>query len=325
MRVGDDASESRYPGWKRADLHLHTCFSGWRSAGLLDARDCYVRPDAAFAVARSRGMDFVCFTDHNTIDGAMDFLSRHPEHAPQVIVGEEVEARFPGSKAWIHIGVLDVDLALHDDLSRLTDNCFDLIAELKRRRRWFVLNHPFQSFRSVAEAERRLSEVLHLFPAVEVCNGTSPRSHTAILETMLRRSPQGSAVRVGGSDAHTRAGIAAVHTAAPARSKADYLDSLRAGTCAIEGRSRGFAALLRDVYAIVGQYYARLYGRPLPLTARRLSSLVAGTALLPATLIGVPAALTAVQFARQEWVARRGPWARGRAVESRSPHPLRES
>ena len=322
--------EERAPGpqrtrWKRADLHVHTCFSGWRSAGLLDAQDCYVRPEAAFAAARARGMDFVCFTDHDTIDGALDFLSRHPEHEPSVIVGEEIEARFPGSKTWIHIGVLDVDDALHDDLSRLRTDCFELIGELARRGRWFVLNHPFQSFRTVAEAERRLREVLPLFPAVEVSNATSPRSHAAILEAWLGRSARPDTVRVGGSDAHTRGGIGAVCTAAPARSKAEFLDALRGGRCVIEGRPRGFPALVRDVYAIIGQYYARLYGGRRPLTARRLKSLAAGTALLPASLLGAPLALTALQFARQEWIARRGPWAASGRIARRSASPLLEN
>jgi len=297
-------------GWARADLHLHTSFSGWRSLGLIDAQDCYLSPDTGFAVARARGMDFVCFTDHNTIDGAIDFLSRHPEHEPRVIIGEEVEARFPDSRHWLHINVFDVDEALHSDLAKLRGNCHELIAELRRRDLLFVLNHPFQSFRSIGAASRRLGEVLSLFPAVEVCNGTSPRSHVPALEAMLQGNPGERAVQLGGSDAHTRAGIASVYTAAPATTKAEYLECLRSGTCAIGGAPRGFGALVRDVYLIVGQYYARLYGSPGPVTRRRLKNLVAATALLPASVLGVPAGVTALQVARQEWIARFGPWRR---------------
>jgi predicted metal-dependent phosphoesterase TrpH len=312
--------------WKRADLHVHTCFSGWRSARVLDAQDCYVRPEAAFAAARARGMGLVCLKDHDTIDGALDFLSRHPEHEPAVIVGEEVEARFAGSETWIHIGVLGVDEALHADLSRLRHDCVELLAELARRGVFFALNHPFQSFRTLAEAERRLAQVLPLFPAVEVANGTSPRSHVAILAAWLGRSARPGTLRVGGSDAHTANGIGAVCTTAPARTKAEYLEALRAGRCAIEGRPRGFASLVRDVYAIIGQYYVRLYGTRRPLTARRLGSLAAGTALLPASLLGVPLALTGLQYARQEWIARRGSWAAsGRTARRRSQSPLLES
>ena len=36
--------------WKKSDLHLHTSFSGWRRLHhLIDAQDCYVGPDEAFA------------------------------------------------------------------------------------------------------------------------------------------------------------------------------------------------------------------------------------------------------------------------------------
>jgi len=313
------ANDGAGEGWKRADLHLHTSFSGWRSLSLIDAQDCYVSPEAGFAAARARGMDFVCFTDHNTIDGALDFLSRHPEEEERVIVGEEIEARFPDSSQWIHINVLDVDEALHADLARLRGNCFELIAELRRRERLFVLNHPFQSFRSIATARRRLAEVLPLFPAVEVCNGTSPRSHVHVLGAMLRHDEHRGTVHVGGSDAHTRAGIASVHTTAPASTKAEFLDCLRAGACAIGGRPRGWAALVGDVYVVVGQYYARLYARPVPTSARRLKNLVCATALLPATLAGVPAVVTTLQVARQEWIARFGPWARRPATRTSLP------
>ncbi len=295
----------------RADLHLHTSFSGWRSLRALDAQDCYVTPDAGFALARARGMDFVCFTDHDTIAGALDFLSRRPEEEPRVIVGEEVEARFPDNSDWIHINVFDVDEELHADLVRLRDDGMTLIAELRRRGRFFVLNHPFQSFRSIDAARRRLAQVLPLFPAVEVCNGTSPPSHARVLRTMLAHTGLAHVVQVGGSDAHTRSGIAAVHTTAPAATKGEFLASLRAGACAIRGRPRGATALIGDVYSIVGRYYARLYGECAPGSARWRWNFLVASALLPAVALGVPAALTACQVARQEWIARCGPWTRG--------------
>jgi len=297
--------------WTRADLHVHTSFSGWRSLRVLDAQDCYVSPDAAFTAARARRMDFVCFTDHDTIAGALDFLSRRPEEESRVIVGEEVEARFPGSPDWIHVNVLDVDEELHADIVRLRGDGMALLAELRRRGCFFVLNHPFQSFRSIGAARRRLSQVLPLCPAVEVCNGTSPRSHVGVLEALLGHAGGERVVRVGGSDAHTLQGIASVHTAAPGATKREYLASLRSGTCAILGRPRGVAALIGDVYAIVGEYYARLYGEPAPRSSRWRRSFTVASALLPAVALGVPAAITACQALRQEYIARFGPWARG--------------
>jgi hypothetical protein len=204
----------------------------------------------------------------------------------------------------LHLNVYGVDEALHADMSRLRDNCFELIEELRRRGLFFVLNHPFQSFRTIGAAQRYLPAVLDVVPAVEVCNSTSPRSHRAVLESMIRRAGAPFPVAVGGSDAHTRRRIAAVATAAPGATRQEFLHSLRQGRCAIVGESCGSWALVRDVYAIVGRYYAELLHR------RRLASVLGGAALLPAALLGAPAAFTLLQAARQEWIARCGPWAR---------------
>ena len=61
----------------RADLHLHSYHSG--HAGqlrFLRARDCYSDPDAVYAAAKARGMDLVTITDHDSVDGCLEFLER---------------------------------------------------------------------------------------------------------------------------------------------------------------------------------------------------------------------------------------------------------
>ena len=81
--------------WLRADLHVHTCHS--RQSGdlaFLRSRDCYSKPEEVYRVARSRGMDLVAITDHDTIDGALELLDHLP-NAQDVIVGEEVSCRLP--------------------------------------------------------------------------------------------------------------------------------------------------------------------------------------------------------------------------------------
>ena len=119
--------------WKRADLHLHTSHSGWRRLRMIDAQDSYVTPEAAFAAARRRGMDFVCFTDHDTIDGARVFLDRHPEEEPRVIVGEEREVLLPGTRQWLHLGVYGLDERDHRELQRRRRDAHDTIAYLTSR------------------------------------------------------------------------------------------------------------------------------------------------------------------------------------------------
>ena len=296
---------------KRADMHLHTSFSGWRRLHLIDARDCYVSPDAAFATARQRGMDFVCFTDHDTLDGALDFLSRHPEAEPHVILGEEVEVRFPGSPQWLHLNVYGLDERTHADLARTRADCFEAVTYLREKGLLFVLNHPFQSFRSIGAARRHLAALLPLLPAIEVCNSTSPRSHRPVLEAMLLRGGSFPRAWVGGSDAHTARRIAAAYTTAPGASKQEFLDSIRQGRCTIGGDALGVPALIRDVYQIIGEYYRTTSGSLLPTgEGLDLSNILGSVALLPPVLVGLPAVLAALHMARQEWIARGGSWAR---------------
>jgi len=301
---------------------MHTSFSGWRSLRFIDAQDCYVKPDQAYETARRRGMDFVCFTDHDTVDGAFEFLARRPDAVDHVIVGEEVETRFPGSAQWIHVNVFEVNEQLHDDITRLRGNCFELIAELRRRNVLFALNHPFQSFRSCRSAERHLSEILPLFPAIEVSNSTSPRCHRSIVEAMLRAAGLSHLPRLGGSDAHTTSRIASVYTVAPATTKIEFLESIRSGNCSIAGAPPALGSLVRDVYSIIGEYHRRLCFEPHPLGRRRkLVNLVGAGGLLPATLLGVPALITLAKHAQQQWIARRGPWARRKTCNG-SAQPL---
>lgn len=289
---------------------MHTSFSGWRSLRLIDPQDCYVKPIDAFETAIARGMDYVCFTDHDTIDGALDLLSRHPETEARLIVGEEVETTIPGTDRWIHVNVLEVDERLHEDLQRMRPDCFQMIEELARRDVFFVLNHPFQSFRSIRSARRDLSKLIPLFPGIEVVNSTSPGSHGPILRALVDGLPSHPSC-IGGSDAHTRERIATVCTAAPGATRREYLDHVRDGVTVIEGEACGLRALVRDVYSIVGCYYRDLYGRQYRLSARRrVKNIAWSTLLLPGVFGGVPAVVPALHNLRQEWIARAGGWGR---------------
>ena len=295
----------------RADMHVHTCFSRHNdNIPLLGARDCYSRPEAVYAAAKARGMDLVAITDHDTIDGALDFLSRHPEEEPRVIVGEEVEVRLAKTGRWIHLNVYGVDERIHEDLARLRGDALETIDYLSRRRMPFVLNHPFQSFRSIRAARRHLAILMPLVPAVEVCNSTSPRIQRRVLEAMLDGLANPACARIGGSDAHTTRRIAAAYTVAPGATKSEFLDSIRRGECEAGGQAQGLGALVRDVYQIVWEYYAQIYGGRLPAGMKRRTGNVLGSiALLPAVILGLPATLTALHVARQVFIARFGSWA----------------
>jgi len=104
----------------KADLHVHSFHSGLaRHWAWLHARECYSTPEDVYRVARQRGMDLVCITDHDSIDGCLEFLDRHPD-APDFIIGEEISCLVPDAPGLrIHLGAIGMTEAVHRDVQRL--------------------------------------------------------------------------------------------------------------------------------------------------------------------------------------------------------------
>ena len=93
------AQQSERPAQRmmRADLHVHSYHSGYNhDLPFLRSRDCYNCPEAVYRTAKARGMDIVTITDHDSIDGCLEFLSRHPD-TPDFIIGEEITCWMPGT------------------------------------------------------------------------------------------------------------------------------------------------------------------------------------------------------------------------------------
>ena len=65
------------PGWVRVDLHSHTMWSG----------DATTTPEELEAAVSDSGIDVLCITDHNTINGAVALGDVLP---CRVVVGEEL-------------------------------------------------------------------------------------------------------------------------------------------------------------------------------------------------------------------------------------------
>src|SRR5690606_14426035 len=63
---------------RRVDMHIHTRWSF----------DCLSDPFAVVETALERGLDRICITDHDEIDGALMLQERYPD---RIIVGEEVK------------------------------------------------------------------------------------------------------------------------------------------------------------------------------------------------------------------------------------------
>ena len=247
----------------RADLHLHSYHSGYAGhLRFLRARDCYSEPEAVYAAAKARGMDLVTITDHDSIDGCLEFLDRHPD-ADDFFVSEEIECRFPGVDLKVHIGAYGINERIHRDIQPLRPNVFEAVAYLRSEGIFYALNHPFFFFKGQLPLDDYLGFALEQCPALEVRNGTMLATHNALAEAIVRRSSasrHGSLTAIGGSDAHTLRGIGTTYTEAPGTTRDEYLQSLRAGRTRVGGRHGSAWREAREIYGVVGRYWATLLG-----------------------------------------------------------------
>src|SRR5687768_12759091 len=258
-RVSDHAAQAVEVRTMRADLHVHSWFSKDNgNMRFLRSRDCYSPPDEVYRTAKARGMDLVTITDHDTLDGCLDFLNRHPD-VTDFIPAEEVSCRFPDGDIEVHLGVYGMTEALHRDLQPLRRNVFEVTACLRERGVFFALNHLFHFYRRQAPLESYLRLLLEV-PALEVRNGAMSPAHNRLIE-LCARAASPALGTLGGSDAHTLRRIGRTWTAVPgARSTNEFLDGLRSGASHAGGEHGNTFALAADIYGVVFRYIASLGG-----------------------------------------------------------------
>jgi predicted metal-dependent phosphoesterase TrpH len=246
----------------RADLHVHSRASS-RTGNMrfLKSRDCYSSPEDVYRTAKSRGMDLVALTDHDTIDGCLEFLSAHPD-AGDFIMGEEVSCRFPNADLEVHLGVYGMTEALHRAVQPLRGNVFDVAACLREARVFFSLNHLLFFYRGQVPLEAYL-RLLDEVPAIEARNGTMLPAHNDLVTEIAEQwtaAGRPALATIGGSDAHTLRRIGSTWTEAPGTTRDEFLQSLREGRAKPGGSHGGAASVARDAYAVIGSYVASLAG-----------------------------------------------------------------
>ena len=269
----------------RADLHVHSCHSKVSGTlSFLGSRDCYSKPADVYRVAKARGMDLVAFTDHDSIGGALELLNDRPD-LEDVIVAEEVSCRLPDGGLDVHLGVYGMTEALHRDVQPLRGNAFDVIACLREAGVFFSLNHLLHFYRGQIPLDRYL-RLLDEVPALEVRNGAMLAAHNTLLEQIARSGVNHGTrfvAMVAGSDAHTLRRVGTTWTAAPGRSRDEFLASLRQGLGVPGGRDGTTATVAGEAYGVIASYLAALAGfgpRDLP-PVRRAACLAFAAVSLP--------------------------------------------
>jgi predicted metal-dependent phosphoesterase TrpH len=296
------------PSLKRVDLHCHSRYSIFKYFKRANTRDCYNAPEDVYRIAKERGMSFVTLTDHDSIDGALYFLNKHPD-VTDFFVGEEVETYFPETSQRIHIGVWGLSEAQHREIQRLRPDIRELVPYLKSQRLLFGVNHLFQNYRMRNVAARYIAELLEMFDVFEVLNGAMASFHNKMVQQLVM-TVQGHGRRismVGGSDAHTLKHVAKVHTVSKGDTWQEFLDNVRKGDSFAWGAEMRFRELVADIYLLILAYHgdtARDFRSTDYTPADKSIQLAARLASIPTALSGIPAAITSLNYLKQILVTR---------------------
>lgn len=249
----------------KADLHVHTLHSGRaKHLRFLRCRDCYSRPIDVYRTAKSRGMDLVTITDHDSLDGCLELLDRMGE-LPDFMTGEEVTAYFPEFDHEVHIAVYGLNEAQHREIQELRRNGEELVLYLRQQGLLFVMNHPFYEFSRLERLHAYARRMAELFDIFEIRNGTQAPEHNALAVRWLKQFRNGSnggrpVGVVAGSDSHTLRRIAQTYTASPARTRDEFLADIRTGRTTVFGRHSSILSLAGDIYGVVLRYYPAVFG-----------------------------------------------------------------
>lgn len=297
------------PGTLRVDLHVHSCHSGLNrtpALSMFKSRDCYSRPEEVYRTARARGMNLVTITDHDSIEGCVELLDRHPG-AEDILVGEEIECQLAGTDLRLHVGAFGMTERLHREVQGLRRDVIEMAGFLRASGVALVLHHPFHFFRGQVPLRRYLGDLLPLVHAVEVRNATMSEGHNVLSGLVAGAATRGT---TGGSDAHVLRHVAISYTEAPGRTAADFVESLKAGRTRGGGAHGTRALLAVEIYGVVFNYWASLLGfRCNGLTPlERLRGIALSVASLPFQFIPIVVTLAQkggedrrVERWRREW------------------------
>src|SRR5262245_29483226 len=148
MTPEESDSSQRFadPRFKKADLHCHSVYSTFKYFRIANTRDSYNRPEEVYRIAKERGMDFVTITDHDSIDGCLYLLNKHPD-LDDFFISEEVETWLPDTRQRIHVNVFGIDERQHAEIQKRRRDIYELHAYLREVGILASANHMFQNYR----------------------------------------------------------------------------------------------------------------------------------------------------------------------------------
>lgn len=231
----------------RIDLHCHSTFSDERIRWVPGiVFHPLLEPIESYRLAKSRGMNFVTLTDHNTIDGCKALLD---EHGPleDFITGEEVSVEFPEDGLLIHVNVYDINETQHREMQRLRRDIREFVSYVRSIEKLYVLNHMTWNGQHRPLTRRHIETMLELFPVFEGINGTRSYAHNAFAWFATRGHEK---ILVAGSDSHTNR-VGTTYTLTRGQTRNGVIDAIRSGCAAACGAFGTAEKLREDVWTLI--------------------------------------------------------------------------
>ena len=203
-------ADARPEGWVRVDLHSHTMWSG----------DCTTTPEELAAGVAASGIDVLCITDHNSINGAQRF-AESGELGCRVVVGEEVRTGFGEIIGLFLTERVAIGLPPAEVCRRIRDQGGIV-----------YIPHPYDPMRAGLR-EDVLEELVAggLVDAIEARNAKTSLEH--LNQKAADRCAEWGLAAGAGSDAHVADALGAAYVEMPDfADSASFLAGLRAGASA---------------------------------------------------------------------------------------------
>lgn len=214
----DKAAELLEDGWHKADLHVHSCCS----YDVPPAES--MRPESLFWKGKSRGLDFITFTDHDTVK-AYDILGwKCPDLTPGVEVSVTDNVNVGHT---VHINVFGFDKQQYmefDQLARKDCNVYSLIDYFKSNDLPYIYNHPFWFPLGERPNIFTIPELARHFPVIEY-NMQDLKQKNFFAMVLAQRYGKGMAVT---TDSHTGS-IGNVYTIAKGDTFQEYFSNISKG------------------------------------------------------------------------------------------------
>lgn len=187
-----DAEVFRKHGWQAADLHVHSLFS----PDVISVRSLH--PTRLYQTAKENGMDYVTFTDHDTMD-AYDVLGHEMDG---LIRGVEIKIKDMKTVGHtIHINVYDLDNYQFEKLEYIaaSEDLHSFLYFLRKEKLPFVYNHPLWFEPGEIPNLAVIPNLIKLFPVIEYNMHRVRRKNEIIME-LARRYGKGL---IASTDTHS--------------------------------------------------------------------------------------------------------------------------